>query len=61
MIMHSFNQTEQRLISGIASVDIPFIGYGDGAGVSGIRNDSNTSINSLPWETLSFIQDSWDF
>merc|ERR1712240_51386 len=59
-LMQSFNQTEQRLISGIASVDIPFIGNGDDAGVSGIRNDNNASTNSLPWETLSLIQDSWE-
>ena len=59
-LLQSLNQTEERLISGIASVDIPFIGNGDDAGVSGIRNDSNASTNSLPWEALSFIQDSWE-
>merc|ERR1712082_237480 len=53
MIMHSFNQTEQRIISGLASVDIPFLVNGSIANMSEISNE-------LPWETLSFIQDSWE-
>merc|ERR1712082_442966 len=53
MIMHSFNQTEQRIISGLASVDIPFLVNGSIANVSKISNE-------LSWETLSFIQDSWE-
>ena len=53
MIMHSFNQTEQRIISGLASVDIPFLVNGSIANVSEISTE-------LPWETLGFKQDSWE-
>ena len=47
-LLQSLNQTEERLISGIAKVDIPFLSSGNDTGVSGSRNDSNSSTNSLP-------------
>ena len=59
-LLQSLIQTEERLISGIANVNIPFLSSGNDTGVSGSRNDSNSSTNSLPWETISFIQDSWE-
>ena len=59
-LFQSLNQTEQRLISGIAYVNIPFLSNGNDTGVSGSRNDSNSSTDSLPWETISFIKDSWE-
>ena len=33
---------------------------GNDTGVSGSRNDSNSSTNSLPCETMSFIEDAWE-
>ena len=46
-ILQSLNQTEGRLISGIANMNIPFLNSGNDTDVSGYRDDSNSSTNSL--------------
>ena len=59
-VLQSINQTQDQPISGIASVNIPFLQGNNDTDVSGYGNDSDSSNSSLAWETRSFIENAWN-
>ena len=44
----------------MTNIHIPFLSNVNNTGLPGTKNDSNSSTDSLPWETISFIHDSWE-
>ena len=59
-VLQSINQTQDQPISGIASVNIPFLQGDNDTDVSGYGNDSDSSNSSLVWETRNFIENAWN-
>ena len=41
-------------------MNIPFLQGDNDTDVSGYRNDSDSSNNSIAWETRSFIENAWN-
>ena len=42
-------------------MNIPLLNGGNDTDVSGNRNDSNSSTNSLAWENINFIENAWEY